>query len=102
MTKSTVDDGWSEYWRSNGTFAFEPDAGRTSRELAREADIQRNLARIRKGQNRLLGFVAEAVDEAFPPGEYGKGHGTGYVAPGDIVRSFLVVPDEAAEEAASD
>lgn len=94
MTESTVDDSWKEYWATNGTFTFESDTGRTSRELDREADIQRGLARVREGQNHLLRVVAKAVDEAFPPEEYGKGHGTGHLPPGDIVRGFIVDPDK--------
>lgn len=94
MTESTVDDSWKEYWATNGTFTFESDASRQARELDREADIQRGLARIREGQNRLLRVVAKAVDEVFPPDEFGDGHGTGHVAPGDIVRGFIVDPDK--------
>ena len=99
MPESNVDDPWEKYWSSNGTFTFESDVSRDDRSLAQERDIQDRLARIHKGQNHLLRVVAKAVDEAFPPEEYGKGHGTGHVAPGDIVRGFIVDPDKGVMDA---
>lgn len=95
---SDVDESWRQYWQSNGTFSFESDEEADVREtrirLEREADIQERLRVVYKGQNRLLRKVAEAVDAAFPPDEYGNGHGTGHIAPGDIVRQFIVKPAE--------
>lgn len=94
MPESTVGDPWKEYWATNGTFTYESDDSRQARELDREADIQERLARVHKGQDHLLRVVAKAVDEAFPPEEFGGGHGTGHVPPGDIVRGFIVGPDK--------
>lgn len=78
MPESTQ-DSWREYWSSNGTFGY--DADRTEKT-------------VYDGQNRLLEKVAQTLDEIFPPEEFGKGWGTGCVSPGDVVRQFIVKPEQ--------
>jgi hypothetical protein len=100
MSESTVDKSWEKYWSSNGTFSFDADevADVVGKRLQQEADIQDRLATIYKGQNRLLRRVAEAVDAAWPPDQYQEDG----LAPGDIVRQFIVTPKEGAAERVQD
>lgn len=94
MDKGEHDKAWAEYWMSGG-FVYEsetPEAvARRRHEL--EAELVHRLTAVHKGQNRLLRKVAEAVDEAWPPDQILPGN----VAPGDIVRGFIVVPAEEAK-----
>lgn len=56
-------------------------------------DDDRSKAIVHKGQNALLEKVAAALDEQFPPEEYGNGWGTGHQSPGEVVRQFKIEVD---------
>lgn len=94
---------------SGGTFGFEADASeddalaqdRAWQQHKREQRLEENKRAVKvvlTGQNRVVELIAKTMDEVFPPEEYGQGHGTGYISPGDLVRQFKVDTEKMLQE----